>query len=40
MRRAALIAFVCAVTALAARAQPKPSIADLKTTPEDLRDDD
>jgi zinc carboxypeptidase len=34
MRRAALIAFVCAVTALATHAQQKPSVADLKTTPE------
>jgi Zinc carboxypeptidase len=34
MRRAALILFVCAVTVLATHAQPKPSIAELKTTPE------
>ena len=34
MRRAAVVAFVCAVTVLVAQAQQKPSIADLKTTPE------
>jgi len=34
MRRAALIVFVSAVTALATHAQQKPSLADLKTTPE------
>ena len=34
MRRAALVLFACAVTVLATHAQPKPSIADLKTTPE------
>jgi Zinc carboxypeptidase len=34
MRRAALVLFACAVTVLATHAQQKPSIADLKTTPE------
>ena len=34
MRRAAVVAFVCAVTVLVAQAQQKPSIANLKTTPE------
>src|SRR5450759_551494 len=34
MRRAAVVAFVCAVTVLVAQAQQKPSIASLKTTPE------
>jgi Zinc carboxypeptidase len=34
MRRAAVVAFVCAVTVLVAQAQQKPSIVDLKTTPE------
>lgn len=34
MRRAVLAAFVCAVTALVTHAQQKPSLADLKTTPE------
>ena len=34
MRRAAVIVFACAVTALATHAQQKPPLADLKTTPE------
>jgi hypothetical protein len=34
MRRPALVAFACVVTALAIHAQQKPSLADLKTTPE------
>jgi hypothetical protein len=34
MRRAALILSVCAVTVLASHAQQKPSLAELKTTPE------